>query len=44
MGRIETGGVPGDRQMDRLPDHINSPEFAEAAVAAFRDAIQQEPA
>jgi uncharacterized protein (UPF0261 family) len=32
------------RQLIRLPHHINSPEFADAAVAAFRDAARQERA
>ena len=32
------------RRLLRLPQHINSPEFAEAAAAAFHDASQQERA
>ena len=32
------------RRLLRLPHHINSPEFAEAAAAAFHDASQQERA
>lgn len=33
-----------NRQLIRLPHHINSAEFADAAAAAFRDAAQQERA
>ncbi|HEV7277153.1 MAG TPA: Tm-1-like ATP-binding domain-containing protein [Devosiaceae bacterium] len=39
---VETVAWTGNRQLIRVPHHINSPEFAEAAVAAFRDAAEQE--
>lgn len=40
-----SGGWGSNRQLIRLPYHINDPRFADAAVAAFRDiAHQEEPA
>jgi uncharacterized protein (UPF0261 family) len=37
----ETLDVTPNRRIERLPCHINDPEFAEAAVAAFREISQQ---
>jgi uncharacterized protein (UPF0261 family) len=40
---VERNILPtGDRQVIRLPCHINDPEFASAAVAAFREIARKE--
>jgi len=43
FGAIEqTGDWRGNRRLIRLPFHINDPEFAAAAVAAFRDIANED--
>ena len=38
----QTGNWGGNRRLIRLPFHINDPEFAAAAVAAFRDIANED--
>jgi uncharacterized protein (UPF0261 family) len=38
----QTGDWRGNRRLIRLPFHINDPEFAAAAVAAFRDIANED--